>query len=286
MKTIYFMGSLILLSLLIGCTSKAPSLNTKQIHTAPIIADHKSLDLQQIPISYIAKGKKEFGIAYGHTSHGSQIVSGMYQLMQKDDRYSYGESGSHNVLTLFDREPHGDLGNPNRSVWERRTRQMLDEGWGDVNLVVWSWCGQVSNATEEDIDLYLNLMQGLERDYSGVAFVYMTGHLDGSGEYGNLHLRNEQIRQFCRTNNKILFDFADIERFDPDGNDFLASNGDDTCSYIVNDTKQNWATEWCEKNPNKCKDYTCAHSEALNCDRKAAAFWWMIGQIAERVSDH
>ena len=76
---------------------------------------------------------------------------------------------------------------------------------------MWSWCGQVSTATAEDIDAYLELMGGLEAEYPGVRFVHMTGHLDGTGREGNLHLRNEQIRAFCRENRKILFDFADLE---------------------------------------------------------------------------
>ena len=41
-------------------------------------------------------------------------------------------------------------------------------------------------------------MSQLESDYPGVKFVYMTGHLDGSGEVGNLNIRNEQIREYCR----------------------------------------------------------------------------------------
>ena len=60
-------------------------------------------------------------------------------------------------------------------------------------------------------------MNQLETDYPDVKFVYMTGHLVGSGQQGNLNQRNEQIRAYARANNKILYDFADIESFDPDG---------------------------------------------------------------------
>ena len=49
-------------------------------------------------------------------------------------------------------------------------------------------------------------MNKLENEYPNVHFVYMTGHLDGSGLNGNLHIRNEQIRNYCKNNNKILFD--------------------------------------------------------------------------------
>jgi hypothetical protein len=57
----------------------------------------------------------------------------------------------------------------------------------------------------------------LETDYPQVAFVYMTGHLDGIGISGNLNQRNNQIRQFCRAHNKVLYDFADIESMIPMG---------------------------------------------------------------------
>jgi hypothetical protein len=265
---------------LFGCTTKVPPLNTELIHDSPIIADHNSVDLQLIPSKYIKKAKKDFGISYGHTSHGSQIISGMNEIMRKDKEFSFGSSGSANILTIFDKEPKGDLGRPNRQEWERRTRAMLARGWGDVNIVMWSWCGQVSYASEEHIDLYLKLMSGLEKDYPNVVFIYMTGHLDGSGENGNLHRRNEQIREFCRDNNKVLFDFADIERYDPDGNDYLPYNADDTCEYYKDTIKGNWAVEWCKSNPGKCNSYPCAHSESLNCDLKASAFWWMMARIA------
>ena len=76
---------------------------------------------------------------------------------------------------------------------------------------MWSWCGQVSSASAADIDTYLNLMSQLEADYADVNFVYMTGHLDGSGPAGNLYTRNNQIRTYARSNGKVLFDFADIE---------------------------------------------------------------------------
>jgi hypothetical protein len=75
-------------------------------------------------------------------------------------------------------------------------------------------------------------MTQLEEDYSGITFVYMTGHLDGSGPQGNLHLRNEQIRQYCRENNKVLYDFAAIESYDPDGEiNYMELRAKDNCDF-------------------------------------------------------
>ena len=88
----------------------------------------------------------------------------------------------------------------------------------DVNVIMWSWCGQASGLSEQQmISNYLAPMSDLETKYWGVKFVYMTCHLDGSGSEGNMNLRNEQIRAYCSANKKILFDFADIESYDPDG---------------------------------------------------------------------
>ena len=276
---------LIFISLLFGCSSVKP-IDIKIKLTEPIIIDHTCTDISKIPENWIIKAKSEFGITYGHTSHGSQIVSGITSLRYKSRFYDFSNHLNRNKLTLYDREPSGDLGNPDRRQWAKKTYQLLAEGYGDVNIVIWSWCGQVSNANKEDINDYLNLMNELETNFPGVAFVYMTGHLDGTGENGNLNLRNEQIREYCEKNNKILFDFADIESFDPDGNYYLDKKANDNCDYLLNETKRNWADEWCNNNPGKCTEYRCAHSKSLNCDLKGNAFWWMVARIAGWVPEN
>jgi hypothetical protein len=217
-----------------------------------------------------------FRIAYGHTSHGSQIVSGMSVLQDLSDLYSYNHEGTGGALSLYDATPPGDLGNPDRTTWATRTRELLNTAGNDRNLIMWSWCGQASTATEADIDTYLDLMAQLEADYPEVDFVYMTGHLDGSGEVGNLNQRNNQIRDFVSANNRILFDFADIESYDPDGRYFLDLGADDACNYDGG----NWADEWCADHPGECSSVSCAHSRSLNCDLKGRAFWWMMARLA------
>jgi uncharacterized repeat protein (TIGR01451 family) len=106
----------------------------------------------------------------------------------------------------------------------------------------------------------------------------MTGHVNGTGVDGRLNQRNEQIRAYCRANNKVLFDFADIESYDPDGAYFLDRGASDDCSYVGG----NWADEWCAANAGDplCASCSCAHSRALNCNLKARAFWWMLARIA------
>jgi hypothetical protein len=241
----------------------------------PMIIDHNCANLGQVPAEWIERAKQNLRLSYGHTSHGSQIVTGMDVLTWTSDQYAYNWDGADGALSLHDYVPDGDLGNPDRVTWASRTREMLNAG-SDRNVVVWSWCGQVSWASPGDIDTYLNLMNQLERDYPHVTFVYMTGHLDGTGEGGNLNQRNNQIRDYCRANNKVLFDFADIESYDPDGYYFLNRGADDACDYDGG----NWADEWCSRNQGQCVDCDCAHSRGINCQQKGKAFWWLLARLA------
>lgn len=171
------------------------------VRTAPLVVDHASTDLAAVPASAVANATTTLHIAYGHISHGSQLVGGMTNLTLfagaplPPSTYAFNEGGTGGTLDLDDYFADGDLGNPDLSSWAARTRTYLNLPENhDVNVVMWSWCGQVSWASEAEIATYLSLMDALERDYPSVTFVYMTGHLDGSGVSGNLNLRNDQIR--------------------------------------------------------------------------------------------
>jgi hypothetical protein len=200
-----------------------------------LIIDHTCTDISQIPESAIEQAKTSLHITYGHTSHGSQLTTGMTGLIGfanggglglnlPENIFQWNNGGTGGALELEEGDGYGtgwmdhDCGYyPN---WVDETREyLIDPIHADVNVVIWSWCGQASSYTEQQmIDRYLSPMTQLELDYPGVTFVYMTGHADGNGETGNLHLRNQQIRNYCIANNKVLYDFYDIEIYDPDGN--------------------------------------------------------------------
>jgi hypothetical protein len=253
--------------------------------TGAIVVDHASIDIDAIPQAAIEKAKSDLHIAYGHTSHGSQLVYGMTGLVGfKGDLYSWNGDGSGGALELRDNPFSGayDLGSPNFSAWATATRNYLN-AHAEINVVIWSWCGEVSGASENDIITYLSLMTALETEFPGVKFVYMTGHLDGSGITGNLHIRNEQIRAYCRTQNKILYDFADIESYDPDGLYFGDKDPNDNCDYDVDgddDYDGNWAIEWQNAHPGEWYNCTAAHTQPLNGNLKAYAAWWLWARLA------
>jgi hypothetical protein len=249
------------------------------------VIDHSCIDLSAIPSEWIDAAKTDLHIAYGHTSHGSQMTTGMTGLVVfKGSAYAWNNGGTNGALDLHDYAMPGDLGNPNFTQWEVETRNYLTSN-NDVNVIIWSWCGQVSGATEENINTYLNLMTGLEEDFPDVIFVYMTGHLDGTGLTGNLHLRNEQIRSYCKTHKKFLFDFADIESYNPDGDYFGDKIPNDNCDYDSdgNGTRDaNWAIEWQNSHTEGVDWYSCssAHSQPLNANMKAYAAWYLWARIA------
>ncbi len=271
-------------------------------------------DLKSIPISWINEAKKNLNIAYGHTSHGSQLTSGMANLdafMGGNNIYLFGPSGAtiDTILEFYDynggfggalttTEAH-DLGNPTDDAWAAATEEYLDHPSNPgTNVIMWSWCSIAGH----NITRYLSHMEYLISAYSAggskgrnssneVKFVFMTGHVDGQGIGGTNNLQNELIREHCRTYDRILFDFADIESYDPDDNYFLDDNVDDGCYYDGG----NWALEWIvgktemtstsdtiHNEPNGGDWYQCgaAHTEPLNSNLKAYACWYLFARLA------
>jgi len=271
-------------------SSLATSSSSSSIETNSnaLIINHNHISLESIPESWIEKAIDSLQIAYGHTSHGSQLLAGMRYLENTNGApYLYGNTAGIQIASKpFEGPADFDLGKPDRTSWEEATRKYLDI-YPEVNVVMWAWCIGVTTATSEDINTYLNLMDSLEKDYPHVQFVYMTGHLDGTGPNGNLHLRNEQIRDFVIKNNKILYDFADIESFNPDGQSYLEHFANDNCDYyaVQEDGSKgsilgNWCVEWQEANPGKWFECPTAHSKALNGNLKAYAAWYLWARLA------
>lgn len=252
-----------------------------------LIIDHTSVSaFDNIPSVWL-EAAKELTLHYGHTSHGSQINSGIlalestlpiYSVAVRTSSSSAGLPAQENpiALRIYDGNPPETYIEPN-DYWDgdsalNRTRAVTDTNLFDFSM--WSWCGQQSTNTTETVQRYLANLNTLESEYPAMRFVYMTGHTDGTNTPttpNTLKYNNEMVRQYARDNDKIVFDFADIESYDPDGNYYPTTT--DACS---------WCTTWCTNNPSDCVGLagSCAHSHAYNCKLKAKAFWYMMARLA------
>ncbi len=283
-----------------GLLILVPSGNPAALADEAIIVDHSCTDITAIPLEAIEASKANLRIAYGHTSHGSQLTDGMSGLVDFAnagglglslpwDIFAWNNGGLDGALDLEEGDGYGsgwldhDAGYyPN---WVNETVAYLDEpSHADVNVIIWSWCGQVSDKYSAGTleSEYLAPMTQLEADYPYVQFVYMTGHVDIWDDADN-KAANQMIRDYCVANDKVLYDFADIEHYDPDGTYFEFVH--DNCNYYAGPGSVllgNWATEWQSSHTQGLDWFACgsAHSQPLNANRKAYAAWWLWARLA------
>jgi hypothetical protein len=267
---------------------------------------HADSDLTTIPTDAIAQAKKKLHIAYQHTSHGSQLITGMNALASFPDfgeRYAWSDSGESGALDLDDEGISADAVDLSTGDWEDEngdtpwvvgTRALLDDSANaHINVVMWSWC----SINGHDAQRYVDNMEKLVGEYPKVTFVFMTGHAEGGGEdmsEDGVYYNNQLIRKHCRDHNRWLYDFADIEAYDPDGEYFFDQDMLDNLDYGEGN---NWAVEWIAGHPDHVfteltmgtDDFSgttgCAHSDSpaeanLNCVKKAAATWNLYARLA------
>ncbi len=270
---------------------------------------HSCTDLSLIPAGWITRAQADLHIVYQHTSHGSQLITGMNVLENFPafgDRYQWSDNGSAGLdlddygIPGCDDLSVGDYIEPGTEVtpWVTATRNLLDNSANyPVNVVVWSWC----SINGHDAQRYVDNMETLISEYGEggsaprtalhpVEFIFMTGHAEGQGEDmapDSVHYNNQLIRQHCADHGRILFDFADIEAYDPDGEYFWDQGLNDNLDYDGG----NWAEEWIADHPGtELQQLTgfcsgCAHSDwpteaNLNCVLKGRAAWWLWARLA------
>ena len=182
--------------------------------------DHRCTNLSSVPGTWVGSVQSDIKLHYAHTSHGEQLTEGLSRIESADNFYSvsigYSELPSEaGALCIFDGQI-GDTYIGPEMFWETTegmdmTRAVLDQN-GEINVCMWCWCGQLEYYGSGEVDGYLTAISTLENEYPDVTFVYMTGNAQAEGGEGYNRLqRNNQIRTYCEENNKLLFDFADID---------------------------------------------------------------------------
>jgi hypothetical protein len=266
-------------------------------------------DLKSIPLEWIDSAKAKLQIVYWRTSHGGQVLGGinvMDAFMGGNGIYAREAEKKDGALYL--QSHFADL-SAREDTWPQTTRDFLDDPANqEINVIMWSWCQILGHDGDEDPG-YCSKMDSLIAEYgpggtkitSGdrtvpVQFVFMTGHVNGQGEEGRTNQINTYIRNHCIANNRILYNFADIESWDPDDNYFLDDYVDDSCDYLVNGERTgNWAEEWIvgkvkmdgeddvtHNEPNGGDWYQCSaeHSHPVNANMKAYAAWYMFARMS------
>ncbi|MBN1801762.1 MAG: hypothetical protein JW891_09670 [Candidatus Lokiarchaeota archaeon] len=271
---------------------------------ADLIFDHKDLNINNIPESWI-EAAKEIKFHYAHTSHGGQIINGLSYVQSDNALFNYSRGFNNlpleaNTFCMYDGNdywsgPDTDTYIEPPMYWHspdgiKHTYDVIDDN-PSITLSMWCWCCQVSYYPQAQILEYLDQLNEFEQNYSsrGVRFIYMTGNAD-DGDYPEgtpaegtnqdpeagyqRYVNNELIRNYCEENDKILFDFADIEcwlyhengtAYDHSTYDY--GTGDDT--VVV--PKRHWQYSNLDET---------AHTTQLNCKNKAKVFWSMLATIA------
>ena len=102
----------------------APENGTGTGPSSGIVGDHlAAANFNSIPATWIDTAKANYRIFYGHTSHGSQIVTGMNLLYAENSLYAYNAGAG----SLSLQEQTGvDLGHEGDTTWADNTRERLD----------------------------------------------------------------------------------------------------------------------------------------------------------------
>lgn len=108
---------------------------------------------------------------------------------------------------------------------------------------------------------FIDKIEALEADHPDKIFIWWTMSLPRLG-HENRQKFNEMLRAYASEHNKILFDIADIEAHDPDGNLVTDESGFEILfAGYTNEVRS-------------------GHLNQLGRERVARAFWWIMARIA------
>jgi hypothetical protein len=261
------------------CTTTPPP------STGYILVDHTVVSqFSNIPDSCLTKAKA-LTMHYAHTSHGYQIIQGLdYLENYVNSKYNTavrtaeteGLPSDTSALRIWDGTLGGTYATPDL-YWESSsgisyTRSAANTGHYSTSM--WSWCGQASSYSTTQINTYTSTMKGFENSFPNMRFILMTGHTTVGSS--TLAANNQRIRDYAKANGMIVFDFADIESYDPQGN-FYSNMDGMGCT---------WCQSWCNSHASECPSsmrFECTHlgtASGIVCVQKGKAYWYMMARIA------
>jgi hypothetical protein len=262
MKRTIFIIATLLLAVVINPLA-AKTYFVKNPTTGPgykqIFIDHNCVDLSIIPDSYLPLAAS-LRVLFRHASVGQGIDWGLDCLAGEHPTNSSCSCylpGKYDCSNWVFELRAGD--------WQEKVDDLViqtETRADNFDVFTMKFCYiDALGDSHPDWDYCRTTMEQIENDYPNKKFVWWTIPLTRDGQSGTDWF-NQMVRSYCAANNKILFDIADIECYDPNGVKHTNAQG-----YEV-----------------ICQDYTKEiHAGHLNVPgriRVASAFWRLMARLA------
>ena len=204
------------------------------VDASAVTINHSSIDgVALLPQSTMdAIGQQKW--LFTHASVGENMLAGLNDLRTADPaRYQLQIAAAYMTAPPPDPTLPGTVyeinrGNPGWSVKFSIFESLVNNDWHvpTVGFVMDKLCYIDQDA---DYETYVNSMSALESGNPGTTFVYTTMPLMTVEDADNVSRNdyNSKAGDYCSTNNKLLFDIADIEAYDPSGN---------ACTFVLEGT--------------------------------------------------
>jgi len=243
----------------------------------PVVVNHNHTLISEIPDSVINLAQDSLKYHYAHTSHGGQLRDGLSLVEDSQPKYSFAYLSNalpreEGALCIFNGQQSDTYITPGL-YWQTasgmdETRAVLTAN-SEINISMWAWCSELNYYTESEVQAYLDSLSVLEGEFPDVTFVYMTGNAQGTGAEGyNRYLRNQQIRDFCLNNNRVLYDFADLDCwwYNPVSGEWEFSSYDYGGTEVPVEHQQFSGDE-------------ASHTTLESCQQKGRAMWYISAML-------
>jgi len=246
-----------------------------------IVVDHTCLEVKAdgslaeiIPQVYL-DGARQLKVLFCHASVGGTIVNAMAGnkglAKLNASRYLINQQANAEAAWF---DSHSGLINISRTDWPVNGSKargfdhlIRNLGYGlpsRTNVAFMKYCyidWLPGTNVEPKWTEYRTMMEALEADYPSITFVWWTTAITAAGDGGDLRERfNTLVREYCAAHGKVLFDLADIESHDLQGNPCYDDIGAEAmyAGYAVDGQ----------------------HPTDIGQMRLASAVWWLLARIA------
>jgi hypothetical protein len=199
----------------------SPTQTPKPTILGNIIIDHTNWNLYNSESQDVLDNVAKLKIFFAHASVGANILTGMSALNESNSsKYPLSQvsSGASPPATTVNGTIYEyPRGNPGWAAKVSGFETDVDNGWhgSKVDIAMYKFCYIDPGA---DFKVYIDSLSSLEAKYPDTKFVYWTMPLtanDDSDEVLRAKFNNNLRNWINGQDNKILFDIADIEAWNP-----------------------------------------------------------------------